>query len=419
MKHVIAGSGPAAVAAAETLRKTDSEADIVLIGDEPEPPYGRMAIPYFLVGNIDEAGTYLRKTPDHFEGLKILIKQDRVTGISVDAGEVALEGGGAEAFDTLLIATGGAPVKPPVDGLDLSGVHHCWTLADARAIAGRANEGASVVLIGAGFIACIILESLLRRGVALTVIEREKRMVPHMMDDTAADMLKRWCEDKGVTIKTATQVAKVEEGKAGDGLVVHLDNGEQVDAALVVVAAGTRSNIGFLEGSGIKVEDGIVVDEFLKTSADTVYAAGDCAQGPDFSGGWAVHGIQPTAAEHGRIAGLNMAGRATPYKGSLSMNVLDTAGLISASFGRWQGVEGGDFAENIVEKDFRYIRLAFEDDRVIGALTLGRTNHIGVLRGLIQTPVHLGAWKDKLMNDPHKIMEAYLAQAGKRAQDYT
>ena len=101
------------------------------------------------------------------------------------------------------------------------------------------------------------------------------------------------------------------------------------------------------------------------------------------------------------------------------MNVLDTAGLISASFGRWQGVEGGDFAENIVEKDFRYIRLAFEDDRVIGALTLGRTNHIGVLRGLIQTPVHLGAWKDKLMNDPHKIMEAYLAQAGKRAQDYT
>jgi NAD(P)H-nitrite reductase large subunit len=411
MKYVIAGNGPAGVAAAETLRAAAPEAEIRLIGDEPEPPYGRMAIPYFMIGDINEAGTHLRKAQDHYESLNIQTVTDRVAGVSVDSHEVTLADGGVEPYDGLLIATGSSPVCPPVDGLDLPGVHHCWTLEDARNIVSRTEEGSSVVLIGAGFIACIILESLLRRGVALTVIEREKRMVPHMMDDTAADMLKRWCEAKGVVIKTGTEVNKIEDAGGGN-LTVHLNSGDPVEAALVVVATGTRPNIGFLEGTGIKVENGIVVDEYLKSSVDGIYAAGDCAQGPDWSGGWAVHGIQPTAADHGRIAGLNMAGGNASFKGSLSMNVLDTAGLISTSFGRWQGVDGGDFADNVVDKEFRYIRLAFDGDRVIGALTLGRTEHVGVLRGLIQTPVHLGEWKDKLMEDPNLIMEAYLAKAG-------
>lgn len=411
MKHVIAGTGPAGVVAAETLRKADPEAEIVLIGNEPEPPYGRMAIPYALVGDIDEAGTHLRKTENHYEDLNIRVCQDHIAKVSGDDREVTLESGTVEPFDRLLIATGASPVKPPVDGLDLPGVHHCWTLADARDIAELADDGAKVVMIGAGFIACIILESLLKRGVALTVIERESRMVQHMMNDTAAAMLQHWCENKGVKVLTGTQVSKVEEGKK-TGLTVHLDNGDPLDAALVVVAAGARPNIGFLEGSGVKIEDGIVVDEYMKSSVDGIYAAGDCAQGPDWSGGWSVHGIQPTAADHGRVAAVNMAGGGAPFKGSLSMNVLDTAGLISSSFGRWHGVEGGDFAESVVEEDFRYIRLAFEEDRIIGALTLGLTQHIGVLRGLIQTPVHLGEWKQKLMDEPYKFMEAYLARAG-------
>ena len=125
-----------------------------------------------------------------------------------------------------------------------------------------------------------------------------------------------------------------------------------------------------------------------------------------------MHAIQPTAADHGRVAALNMAGREARYQGSLAMNVLDTAGLISTSFGRWQGVPGGDFAEASDPAGSLYIRLAFEGDRIIGALTLGRTDHVGVLRGLIQTRVPLGDWKAKLMADPGRFMEAYLASVG-------
>jgi len=410
MKYIIAGTGPAGVIAAETLRKVDPGAGILLIGDEPEPPYSRMAIPYLLSGGIDEAGTHLRKAKDHYQGLDIRVLQDRITAVSAEKHEVTLDGGKTESFDQLLIATGASAVKPPVDGLDLPGVHHCWTLEDARNIARLAQSGSRVVLMGAGFIGCIILESLVSRGVKLTVIEMEDRMAPKMMNDTAAELLKSWCQDKGVSVKTGIGVSKVTAADGG-GLTVHLSQGSPEPAELVVVATGVRSNTGFLEGSGVKVEGGVVVDDHLQSSVDGIYAAGDAAEGPDFSGGWMVHAIQPTAAEHGRIAALNMAGRDATYKGSLIMNVLDTAGLISISFGHWQGVKGGEVSESLNRRSYRYTRLAFEGDVIVGALMLGRTDHVGVLRGLIQTPVYLGAWKERLMADPNLIMEAYLDRA--------
>ncbi len=405
MKYAIVGAGPAGVIAAETLRKADPSGDIVLLGDEPEPPYSRMAIPYYLTGGIDEAGTYLRKTPTHYDDLAIRYVQGRASKVA--DGGLETEDGGDIDFDRLLVATGASPLDPPVDGLDSGPVHHCWTLLDARNIIELAGEGSRVVLMGAGFIGCIILESLVERGVALTVVEAEERMLPRMMDKPGSELIKAWCEDKGITVLTSTRIKSIEP--AGAGVRVHFEGGGEVPADLVVVATGVGSNTGFLEGSGVKVEDGIVVDDRLKSTQDSIYAASDCAQGPDQAGGWSVHAIQPTAAEHGRVAALNMAGRDTPYKGSLSMNVLNTAGLVSCSFGQWDGVKGGTGAVSQDREAGKYMRLEFLDDRLVGALTLGRTDFVGVLRGLIQGRIALGPWKDKLTDDPHRIMEAYLA----------
>ena len=408
MSYVIVGAGPAGVAAAETLSTAAPGSDIVLVGGEPEPPYSRMAIPYFLTGNIGEDGTFLRKTENFYEDRGIRYMYGRAESVAPADGVLRLEGGEELKFEKLLVATGARPIKPPVPGLDLAGVHHCWTLEDVRRIKEIAGDGKDVILVGAGFIGSIILEALLARGVNLTVVEAEDRMVPRMMNQTAGNLIKVWCQNKGVTVLTSTRVSGVAEAGEAGRLAVDLDSGEQMTVDLVVVAAGVAPNIDFLEGSGVKLEDGIVVDEYLRSSAGNVYAAGDCAKGPDFSGGWSVHAIQPTATEHGRIAALNMLGRDIAYKGSLSMNVLDTAGLISTSFGRWDGVEGGEEAESLNEDSFRYTRLAFEGDRLVGALTLGRTDHVGVLRGLIQTRVSLGPWKDKLLADPSKIVEAYI-----------
>ena len=104
-----------------------------------------------------------------------------------------------------------------------------------------------------------------------------------------------------------------------------------------------------------------------------------------------------------------MAGHSQAFQGSVIMNVLDTLGLISSSFGQWMGAEGGESAQLLDRERFRYLNLHFEEDRLVGANSLGLTDHVGVLRGLIQTRVRLGKWKDKLIQDPTRLMEAYLA----------
>ena len=171
MIYVVVGSGPAGVVAAEQLRKLDPLANITLIGAEPEPPYSRMAIPYYLTDKIQENGTYLRKTAMHFEKLNIELVQKTVTSIDTEFNRLITDDGSVRRYDKLLLATGASPVVPPVPGIDSPGVHNCWTLEDARHIVKLAKPGANVVLMGAGFIGCIILESLALRDVNLTVVE--------------------------------------------------------------------------------------------------------------------------------------------------------------------------------------------------------------------------------------------------------
>jgi len=407
MKHIVVGAGPAGIIAAETLRRVDSRAQVTVVGDEPEPPYSRMAIPYLLSGGVGEAGTHLRHGADHFESLGVDVRRDRVTRVHAENTRVELAGGEHLDYDRLLIASGSHAVRPPIAGMDLPGVENCWTLGDARRVAEGARAGSRVVLMGAGFIGCIVLEALANRGVELTVIEMGERMLPRMMDDTGGDMIQRWCESKGVRVLTGARVAAVVADNGA--LALSLENGESLPADFVVCATGVSPNVDFLAGTGIEIEDGVLVNEHLQSSVPGIYAAGDVAQGPDFSTGERqVHAIQPTASEHGRIAALNMAGNATRFRGSLSMNVLNTLGLISSSFGLWMGAKGGDGARASDADRFRYLRLEFDQDRLVGALALGLTRHVGVIRGLIQTRVALGPWKERLMDDPLQVMDAYL-----------
>jgi NAD(P)H-nitrite reductase large subunit len=407
MQHVIIGAGPAGVIAAESLRAHDADATITIVGEESEPPYSRMALPYLLVKQIQESGTYLRKSAQHYERNDIAIIEDRVESIDSAARLVSLSGGKQLSYDQLLVASGSRPVAPPIPGVDLPGVFPCWTLADARNIIGRCKDGARVVLMGAGFIGCIILEALVKTGAQLTVIEMGDRMVPRMMNEKAGGLIKRWCESKGLVVHTTTRVTGIEN--KGDTLSVSLNNGEVLAADLVISATGVRPNVEFLDGAGIDIDHGILVDWHMRSNRKDIYAAGDVAQGRDFSTGeYTVQAIQPTAAEHARIAAANMAGGELEHRGSVNMNVLDTLGLVSSSFGLWMGTQGGDSAELYNPEQFRYINLQFRDDVLVGATSLGLTQHVGVLRGLIQTEIRLGKWKQRLMDDPTRIMEAYL-----------
>ncbi len=409
MHHVIIGMGPAGVIAAETLRQHDRQAQITLIGAETEQPYSRMAIPYLLMGNIDEQGTYLRKQARHFERLNIDLLYGRVTQLECPEKRLHLDTGQTLTYDKCLIASGSHPVKPPVKGFDLPDVLHCWTLQDARQIAAKVKPGAKVVLMGAGFIGCIILEALVRRGAQLTVVERGDRMVPRMMNEKAGNLIKQWCIDKGIEVLTSTQVRAVE--RTAGGISIELTDHPALSADLVVAATGVQPNTEFLKGSGIEIDQGILINRQMQTSVEDIYAAGDVAQGLDFSTGqYTVQAIQPTAAEHAQMAAKNMVGLpGALHQGAINMNVLDTLGLISSSFGQWMGVRHGDASEIHDADNFKYLNLQFEEDILIGATSIGLTQHIGVLRGLIQNRTRLGVWKQRLKNNPTRIMEAWLA----------
>jgi len=481
MKHIILGAGPAGVIAAETIRKHAPHDDILIVGDEPEAPYSRMAIPYLLIGNVNESGTHLRHTASHFRDLRIHLKHARCTSVNGPAKSLTLNDGSTLTFDTLLIATGSHPVRPPIPGIDSAGVLSCWTLADARAIAERATQGARVLQMGAGFIGCIIMESLAARGVQLSVVEMGDRMVPRMMGPTAGGMIKDWCEKKGVRVHTGARVESITPASAAapapvraahpaqataaaassggfftklagalgfglapatppaaspatapssptrpavpqphgavpKGLLVRLSNGLTIEADLVISATGVKPNIAFLAGSGVTCAQGVLTNEHLQTSVPGIYAAGDCAEAFDqVSGTTIVSAIQPNAADQAYVAAMNMVGKKAVLKGVTQINVLDTLGLISTSFGAWEGVAGGQHVELTDPAAGRHLSLQFKGDVMVGCNSVGWTNHVGVMRGLVEGRVKLGEWKDALLRDPTQLMPAYLATA--QAQD--
>ncbi len=409
MQHLILGAGPAGIIAAETVRKHAPADAITVVGDEREPPYSRMAIPYLLTGSVDENGTLLRRGTDHFAEQRITLLNGRAALVDTQARVVKLENGSQLPFDRLLIATGSSPATPPIPGIQGPAVHPCWTLADARAIQVLAKPGARVVQMGAGFIGCIILEALASRGVKLTVVEMGDRMVPRMMGPVAGTMIKQWCEGKGITVFTGTRVDAIERD-ATAVLKVRLSNGQLLEAELVISATGVRPNIGFLQDSGILCLQGVLTDEHLQTNVPGIYAAGDCAEAFDkITGRTIVSAIQPNASDQARVAALNMVGKRTELPGVTQINVLDTLGLISASFGKWDGVPDGEHVELTDTAAGRHLSLQFDGDRLIGCNAIGWTQHVGAMRGLVEGQVRLGEWKDKLLRDPTLLMEAYLA----------
>jgi NADPH-dependent 2,4-dienoyl-CoA reductase/sulfur reductase-like enzyme len=268
--------------------------------------------------------------------------------------------------------------------------------------------------MGAGFIGCIILEALAQREVALTVVEMGDRMVPRMMGPGAGNMIKDWCQKKGITVYTSTRVEGLEPAA---NIRARFSNGRTEEFDLVIQATGVRPNIGFLAGSPIKALQGILTDERMQTTVPGVYAAGDCAEAFDpITKQTIVSAIQPNAVDQGHVAAINMAGGDSIATVVTQINVLDTLGLVSTSFGQWQGVPGGEHAELNDTAGFKYLRLEFDRDVLIGANSLGMTDHVGVLRGLVEGGVKLGPWKDRLLEDPTRLMEAYLATAQAQEQ---
>lgn len=405
-RNVIIGGGAAGTYAIDTIRVFDREAEITLICDEPS--YARMALPYYVAGQVPE-GQVITGTPDYFAKRDVTpLLGRRAASIDPSAHHVVLDDGTEVPYDQLLLATGSRAQRIPVPGAELPGVETLWTLEDANAALRSLPDNAEVVLVGAGFIGLIVLNALFKRGCRLKVVEIAGHVLPRMLDPVSAALAESWLTRQGVELYTGQQVTGIEgEGRKK----VSLSGGGSLEADLVVLATGITPNVELARAAGLEVGTGIAIDRRCLTSAPGVYAAGDCAEGPDLlTGEKAVHAIQPTAVDHGRVAGANMAGQGVEYPGSLLMNILDVCGLQCASFGNWSG-EGAVIRNEGLPL---YRKLVWEGGRMVGAIFAGpmndvcMLNDVGMVKGFIQSRADLGHWKGYIDENPADLRRPYV-----------
>ncbi len=411
-RHVIVGGGTAGLNAITTIRQYDRGASEISWVSE-ERPYARMVLPYYLKGDISETHCFTAR-PSRLRQLDVEPYFGRTaTRLDTQTQVVTLDDETELPYDNVLIATGSSPVRPPLPGVDGAGVHSFWTLEQAQGVIAGVHEGSHVAMVGAGFIAFTILNAILARGASLTVVEIAPQILPRMIDQEGAALVQQWLTERGVTIRTSAQLSAIED--AGAQKRLRFQNGDDVVADTVIMATGIRANLGWLEGSGITINQGVLVDAQQRTNVPNVYAAGDIAEGRDLiTGEGAVHAIEPTAMEHGRVAGANMAGQPQAYRGSLLMNIVEVLGLEIASFGAWNDAEA-EVDQVTKSESPAYRKLLWKGDRLIGAMILGpskdiwTTNDVGMLKGLVQTGTPLGEWKAYIRQHPFEVKRAYIA----------
>jgi nitrite reductase (NADH) large subunit len=372
MKIIIIGNGPAAVAAAESVRQRDSACEIVMVSKENEPFYSPCPLAEYIEGSVPRDRLFLRER-NYYDSRQITtLFGRRVSGVDAMARQVRFEGGETAGYDRLLIATGAAAVMPRVPGLrSAKGVFTLKTLADADGILARAMGSRRAVVIGSGFIGLEAAQALARLGLRVTVVEALDQVLPRMLDGELADRVRRRLLDHGVNVLLGSPAEGVVEGS--DGVAAVSAGGREIPCELVVCAAGVRADLSLLSGSGVAAERGVLVDDRMRTSQPDIYAAGDVIElNGEFFPNW------PNAVATGRIAGCNMTAGDRRLARLANFNVVRIFDVPAASFGSLSG-------ERILRWESEGVlrKVAITGGKVAGAQLWGKVDGTGLYHELM------------------------------------
>ena len=388
MTYVIVGNGVASVGAIEGIRKLDKEGNIVVVSEENTPTYGRPLISYFLAGKIGLDRMSLR--PDgYYEKNNVELKLgSRVVGLDTGSKTLALSNGESGSYDKLLLATGGVPFMPPIKGLEGPGIYNFTTLAHAEILLDIAQNIRNVVVIGGGLIGLKAAEGLFDNGLKVTIVELGPRVLSAAFDDVAGKMVSRRLETEGLGIRCGSTVEEVLRGPSGGINGVRLASGEIIACEAVVVAIGVVPSLTPAKEAGLNIRRGIKVDEFLHTSAEDVYAAGDVAEAYDMiTDDVRVTPIWPNAYSQGYYAGMNMTGKKNEkHPGGLAMNAISFYGLPTASLGMVNPApeEDCEICTYADDEKQTYRKLVFRNDRLVGYVLVGDIDFAGLYTGFVR-----------------------------------
>ena len=363
---LIVGGGIAGVTAAESIRQLSANAKITLLTKERHLPYYRLNLTRFIAGEIEEDSLPIHPANWYQENRINVLSGSEVSTISLDQQAVSFVDRTTRHYDKLILTAGAHPFIPPILGARLEGVATLRNLTDAHYILQEADKAASIVIIGGGILGLETAGALSRYSdKKVTLLEGFKWLMPRQLNQTAAELLKSYIESIGIALKTDVSVQDLvgDERVAG----VHLKSGETIPADLVIITAGVRSNSYLARLTGLRANQGVIVNDYMQTSDPNVYAAGDIAEHRGV-----MYGLWNAAQYQGSIAGMNAVGKMVEFGGIPRSNSIKVLGVDLLSIGKFEAEDGSDVIIE-AECDGNYSRFLFRDSHLVGSILYGDT----------------------------------------------
>lgn len=405
-KYVIVGASAAGLGAVEAIRKIDQTGTITVITDETCSHYSRPMISDFVSGKADIKKMNCRTEGFWKEQNVEALTDKKATALNLTEKTVQLESGEKIAYEKLLLATGGKPFVPKTEGSEKDGVFTFTTIGDAQRISAKidAINAKAAVVIGGGLIGISVTEALLKRGLKVTMVELQDKILSLLLDTKGSDIMETAVRKAGVDVVTGQSVLKILGKSENEGAVggVLLTKGGQVQCDLVIMAIGVIPRTDLVLGSAVKINRGIIVDNLMQTNVPDVYASGDVAEAYDFiiSQNRTLP-LWPLAILEGQIAGYNMAGKKTTYGGGTNMSSLKYFGVPIVSIGL-ANPKTDPTLEVLVKQDTEhdiYKKLVLKDDIIVGLTFVNCIERTGVLFYLMKNAIKVKKFKEQLLSD--------------------
>lgn len=420
--HLLIGNSTAAVGAIEAIRSLTKQASIAVISPETEHTYSRPLITYFMSGKVAENKVYYRSA-DFYERMNVTcIFGEQVQSLSTQGRWVILASGERIGYGSLLLAAGGAPIAPPIPGIDRPGVFFMNSMDDARRAKGWLAHAQRAVVIGGGLTGLKTAEALRQIGQEVTVVELADRLLAMALDKTASEMVRKVFVEQGVDVLTGVQVTSLDSFEGSNDLwAAALNTGESIACDSAFVTIGIRPRIDLVSGSGIKTGRGVLVDRHMRTNVENVFAAGDLAEAYDpLIGESRVVPILPNAYIGGRVAGLNMCGKEADYNIGMSVNSVNFFGepVMSAGFAAQEEGDGFEVLRHTEGDSYR--KIVMRDGKLVGMIATGDIERAGLMTGIMRAGVDVTAFADKLLHGtlgmidlPQEVVEERIHCSGR------
>ena len=411
-RYAIIGTGVAGIAAIQAIRSVDNSSEIYVICDDPHGFYSRPGLAYYLTGEITEKQLHIFSQHD-WRALNIRFIKGHATRLDPQTHRIEIGTRGALTYDRLLLALGASAVRLNLPGAEAEGVVKLDNMDDARSILSRARRGKTAVVIGGGITALELAEGLAARHVKVHYFLRGDHYWSNVLDEIESRIIENRLKEEGISLHYQTETARIlTRGKRVVG--VQTTKGRTLRCNLVAVAVGIRPRIELAQTAGLKVDRGVLVNEYMQTSDAQIFAAGDIAQVFDpVSGRTVLDSLWGPAREQGYLAGLNMAGQLIAYRKPVPFNVTKLAGLTTTIIGNIGNGHNDDLVSivrgeseawqalpNTIVRDatsnVNRLRLFIGERSLVGALVMGDQTLSRPLQDLVAARVDISPIRSRL-----------------------